>query len=61
MTNTDDANLVTPDSACPVCGERDIDRLVWMDDEWVRCTTCRIQYDPLTKHTRKGAADDDHA
>ena len=61
MTDTDDTNRVSPNAACPICGERDIDRLVWVDDDWVRCTTCGIQYDPLAGHTRKGPAHDDHA
>jgi nitrite reductase/ring-hydroxylating ferredoxin subunit len=43
-----EANLVAPQDACPVCGERDIDRLVWVDDEWVRCLKCNIEYDPVT-------------
>ncbi len=53
MTNHDDANLVSPDAACPVCGEREIDRLVWIDDDTVRCTMCGTEYDPL-KSTRNG-------
>jgi hypothetical protein len=47
MTNPDDANLLSPEDACPNCGERRIDLLVWVDDQWVHCQTCRIQYDPL--------------
>ena len=58
MTNPDDLNLVSHDDGCPICGERRVDYLVWLDDEWVRCTSCRIQYDPVTKHTRN---DDRHA
>ena len=46
MTNDDDTNLVSPDAACPVCGERDADRLVWIDDDIVRCTMCGTEYDP---------------
>ena len=46
MTNDDDTNLVSPDAACPVCGERDTDRLVWIDDDIVRCTRCGTEYDP---------------
>lgn len=50
MNSNDDANLVPPDDACPVCGERDIDRLVWIDDDTVRCTMCGTEYDPLAHH-----------
>jgi hypothetical protein len=52
MTNHDDANLVSPDNACPVCGERDVDRLVWIDDDIVRCTMCGTEYDPLKSRPR---------
>jgi rubredoxin len=58
MTNHDDANLVSPDSACPVCGERDIDRLVWIDDDIVRCTMCGTEYDPMKTHPRNGGNDE---
>jgi len=37
-------------NACPRCGERNQDKLVWQDDgETVRCTTCGKQYTPPTK------------
>ena len=45
MLPTDD-NLVAPEDACPVCSERDADRLVWIDDERVRCTMCGTEYAP---------------
>ncbi|MFV0442548.1 MAG: hypothetical protein ACK5Q5_03150 [Planctomycetaceae bacterium] len=32
--------------ACPECGERDPDRLVWGDDDLVRCASCGITFDP---------------
>lgn len=32
--------------ACPNCGEADADRLVWQDDEFVRCDTCGLVYSP---------------
>jgi uncharacterized Zn finger protein len=32
--------------ACPFCGEDDIDHLVWLDDEKVRCDSCGTIYDP---------------
>ncbi|MGD9855843.1 MAG: hypothetical protein AB7U20_12935 [Planctomycetaceae bacterium] len=31
--------------ACPECGERHVDRLVWEDD-LVRCASCGITFDP---------------
>ena len=40
------AELVDADSACPHCGERIADRLVWDDDETVHCTTCQLSYRP---------------
>lgn len=40
-------NLVSPDLACPGCGQRDADRLIWQDDfETVRCATCGTVYRP---------------
>lgn len=43
------ANLVTPAEACPNCGERTADRLVWQDDdETVRCGRCGTMYRPGT-------------
>ena len=36
--------------ACPRCGERNQDKLVWQDDgETVQCTTCGKQYTPPAK------------
>jgi len=49
------SNLVAPEDACPRCDERDIDRLVWIDDDAVRCSTCGAEYDPL--RCAKGADD----
>lgn len=31
---------------CENCGEADADRLVWQDDEFVRCETCGTIYSP---------------
>lgn len=39
-------NLVAPEDACPLCGERDADRLVWQDDERVECQMCGTVYEP---------------
>ena len=42
--------LVAEADACPKCGERHIDKLVWQeDDETVQCTTCGKQYTPPAK------------
>lgn len=32
--------------ACPECGERRPDRLVWGDEDLVRCASCGITFDP---------------
>jgi len=40
---------VAEGNACPRCGERNQDNLVWQDDETVKCTTCGNQYTPPTK------------
>ena len=32
--------------ACPECGERGVDNLVWQDDGKVKCSTCGKQYEP---------------
>ena len=37
-------NLV--DSACPGCGERHADLLIWQDDDNVRCFGCGTIYQP---------------
>jgi hypothetical protein len=37
---------VPADSACPECGERHADRLVW-EDSLVRCASCGITFDPV--------------
>lgn len=42
-------NLVLPRSACPSCGERDEDHLIWEDDEDVRCATCGVIYNPSAR------------
>ena len=41
-----DTTLVDPSSACPDCGERRVDILVWQEDESVRCARCRTTYIP---------------
>ena len=34
------------DFPCPDCGMADADRLVWIDDEFVRCDACGTIYPP---------------
>jgi uncharacterized Zn finger protein len=40
---------VSPDDACPQCGERECDELVWLDDERVECQRCKTVYRPGAK------------
>ncbi|MCK6466345.1 MAG: hypothetical protein L6Q93_16070 [Phycisphaerae bacterium] len=47
---TDDG-LVDADDACPHCGERRQDALVWNDDARLICSTCRLVYDPDAART----------
>ena len=46
--NTDqhDSTPVEPGFACPWCGEREMDLLVWVEDDVVECHTCGCRYDP---------------
>lgn len=32
--------------ACPECGERHPDRLIWGDEDLVRCASCGITFNP---------------
>ncbi|MBM4020578.1 MAG: hypothetical protein FJ288_20045 [Planctomycetes bacterium] len=41
--------MVAQADACPGCGERNVDNLVWQDDQTVKCTTCGKQYMPPSK------------
>ena len=41
--------LVAEADACPKCGERSVDNLVWQDDRAVKCTNCGTTYEPPTK------------
>jgi len=36
-------------NACPRCGERNQDNLVWQDDGKVKCSNCGTIYEPPTK------------
>lgn len=39
------AELVDPCFACPACGERRLDQLVWREGNQVRCTSCETHYE----------------
>lgn len=40
------AEVVVAEFACPDCGERHVDHLVWETDDLVRCASCGITFDP---------------
>jgi hypothetical protein len=48
------AGLVNPEDACPKCGERDQDKLVWVGDvlvgDIVRCSSCGSEYEPTGRN-----------
>ena len=46
MSNDHDIESVEPAFACPHCGERNMDLLVWIEDDRVECQTCGRSYDP---------------
>jgi uncharacterized Zn finger protein len=41
-----DKELVDARAACPKCGQRDQDMLVWQDDGKVKCGLCGTVYEP---------------
>jgi len=53
MIDHDEAPVVAWQDACPACGERHQDSLVWTDDERVACQACGAIYEP-------GSKGDDH-
>ncbi|MCC6909439.1 MAG: hypothetical protein IT430_15975 [Phycisphaerales bacterium] len=61
MTVEHELNLVEPEAACPNCGERRIDELVWQNDEdgQVRCATCDFVYIPPNRRPAEGGDDHD--
>jgi hypothetical protein len=44
--------------ACPRCGERNPDSLVWQDDTTVHCTNCGTRYEPACLPDRQGTGRD---
>jgi rubredoxin len=53
-SNNDTPVRVGAACACPSCGEREMDRLVWNEDEQVECTTCGHVYDPESNAANGG-------
>lgn len=54
--------LVKPEEACPRCGERHVNRLVWIEDgERVRCATCLNIYVPPHTSREGGVGHDRQA
>lgn len=56
-----DDNLVEPEDACPECGERRVDELIWQNDEdsQVRCASCGFFYIPPNRRPAEGGDDHD--
>jgi Zn ribbon nucleic-acid-binding protein len=52
----DESGRATDGAACPKCGERRVDWLIWVDDDWVECQTCGTRYDPFHKIVREDGA-----
>ncbi|MFN0132726.1 MAG: hypothetical protein ACKVW3_09395 [Phycisphaerales bacterium] len=46
MNTATDDDRVDPCDACPLCSERRVDMLVWIDDDRVECTMCGMVYQP---------------
>jgi len=44
--NDQDITLVEEQFGCPNCHNRNMDELVWLDDETVKCTRCNTEYQP---------------
>ena len=42
--NAEPIDPVAPEDACPNCGERDCDELIWLDDDRIECQRCRTIY-----------------
>lgn len=46
LLDPNDYERVSAGCGCPHCGEDDIDQLVWIDDDRVRCGNCGTIYCP---------------
>ncbi len=53
----DSGGSVDEDDACPRCGERDQNSLVWQDDATIHCTNCGTRYDPDAKSALPNSVD----
>ena len=42
-----ESELVDCEFACPNCGNRTMDDLIWVDDDTLKCTHCQTVFDPL--------------
>jgi len=49
LTPYEPPDLCEPRDACPDCGNRNKDELVWDDDDRLTCTLCGREYDPMEK------------
>ena len=45
MSEHESTEYVSEEKGCPKCGERDMDELMWLDDERVECQTCGNVYE----------------
>jgi hypothetical protein len=58
MIAEQDDNLVDREDACPRCGQRHADLLIWIEDgQRVRCATCLFVYTPPTLRKEGGDGD----
>jgi len=57
QARSDEDDWSPPGPPCPRCGEDDIDSLVWIDDETVRCMNCGTKYQP-SRFRKKGGEGD---
>lgn len=48
---------VAQENACPNCGERESDELVWLDYQRVECQRCRTVYRPGAPASEDGRTD----
>ena len=44
LPTNSDLDLVEEAFGCPKCHNRNVDELVWLDDETVKCTRCNTEY-----------------
>jgi hypothetical protein len=49
-----DEDLAPEEYKCPICGERRMDWLVWVDDDMLECANCRVRYRPTDETEDRG-------